>query len=130
MKQRAAELRAEGKKGAKKADALQATLDSIDFTSGLSGGVESFRPGHHFADTSAQAYSLVLNGQSFAGFRYEQTGFVADPYPEYSEAFFGGGYRVLRGGSWATRSRTATATFRNCDFPQRRQIFSGFRVAR
>jgi uncharacterized protein YdhG (YjbR/CyaY superfamily) len=29
MKQRAAELRAEGKKGAKKADALQAALDSI-----------------------------------------------------------------------------------------------------
>jgi uncharacterized protein YdhG (YjbR/CyaY superfamily) len=29
MKQRAAELRAEGKKGAKKADELQATLDSI-----------------------------------------------------------------------------------------------------
>ena len=29
MKQRAAELRAEGRKGAKKADALQATLDSI-----------------------------------------------------------------------------------------------------
>ena len=29
MKQRAAELRAEGKKGAKKADALQATLDAI-----------------------------------------------------------------------------------------------------
>ncbi|HEX3425361.1 MAG TPA: hypothetical protein VHT30_04465 [Acidimicrobiales bacterium] len=29
MKQRAAELRAEGKKGSKKADALQATLDSI-----------------------------------------------------------------------------------------------------
>jgi uncharacterized protein YdhG (YjbR/CyaY superfamily) len=29
MKQRAAELRAEGKKGAKKADALKATLDSI-----------------------------------------------------------------------------------------------------
>ena len=29
MKQRATELRAEGKKGAKKADALQAVLDSI-----------------------------------------------------------------------------------------------------
>jgi hypothetical protein len=29
MKQRAAELRAEGKKGARKADALQAALDSI-----------------------------------------------------------------------------------------------------
>jgi len=30
MKERAAELRAEGKKGAKKADGLQAVLDSID----------------------------------------------------------------------------------------------------
>ena len=30
MKQRAAELRAEGKKGAKKADGLQAVLDSIE----------------------------------------------------------------------------------------------------
>ena len=29
MKQRAAELRAEGKKGAKQADALQAAIDSI-----------------------------------------------------------------------------------------------------
>ena len=29
-------------------------------------------------------------------------GFVAHPYREYSEVFFGDGYRVLRGGSWAT----------------------------
>ena len=29
-------------------------------------------------------------------------GFVAHPYREYSEVFFGGGHRVLRGGSWAT----------------------------
>jgi gamma-glutamyl hercynylcysteine S-oxide synthase len=57
-------------------------------------------------------------------------GFVAHPYPEYSEVFFGSGYRVLRGGSWATRSRVITASFRNWDFPQRRQIFSGFRIAR
>ena len=57
-------------------------------------------------------------------------GFVAHPYPEYSEVFFGGGYRVLRGGSWATRSRVITACFRNWDFPQRRQIFSGIRIAR
>src|SRR6201996_3515928 len=56
-------------------------------------------------------------------------GFVADPYREYSEVFFGGGYRVLRGGSWATRARLATATFRNWDYPQRRQIFAGVRVA-
>jgi iron(II)-dependent oxidoreductase len=56
-------------------------------------------------------------------------GFVAHPYREYSEVFFGDEYRVLRGGSWATRSRIATPTFRNWDLPQRRQIFSGVRLA-
>jgi len=56
-------------------------------------------------------------------------GFVPHPYREYSEVFFGEHYRVLRGGSWATRSRVATATFRNWDYPQRRQIFAGIRVA-
>jgi iron(II)-dependent oxidoreductase len=56
-------------------------------------------------------------------------GFAAHPYPEYSEVFFGGDYKVLRGGSWATRARVCTPTFRNWDHPQRRQIFSGFRVA-
>ena len=57
-------------------------------------------------------------------------GFVAHPYPEYSEVFFGDDYRVLRGGSWATRARVITPTFRNWDYPQRRQIFAGFRIAR
>ena len=56
-------------------------------------------------------------------------GFRAYPYREYSEVFFRKGYRVLRGGSWATRSRVATTTFRNWDLPQRRQIFSGVRLA-
>jgi len=56
-------------------------------------------------------------------------GFVADPYPEYSEVFFGPRYRVLRGGSWATRERVATTSFRNWDLPERRQIFSGIRLA-
>jgi gamma-glutamyl hercynylcysteine S-oxide synthase len=57
-------------------------------------------------------------------------GFVAFPYREYSEVFFGGDYRVLRGGSWATHPRVATPTFRNWDHPQRRQIFSGLRIAK
>ena len=57
-------------------------------------------------------------------------GFRAHPYREYSEVFFGGGFKVLRGGSWATRPSVARATFRNWDFPQRRQIFAGFRCAR
>jgi iron(II)-dependent oxidoreductase len=56
-------------------------------------------------------------------------GFVAHPYREYSEVFFGTEYKVLRGGSWATRARVATPTFRNWDLPQRRQIFAGVRLA-
>ncbi len=57
-------------------------------------------------------------------------GFVAYPYPEYSETFFGTEYKVLRGGSWATRPGAIRNTFRNWDYPIRRQIFSGFRCAR
>ncbi len=57
-------------------------------------------------------------------------GFVAYPYREYSEVFFGEDYRVLRGGSWATHPRVASRTFRNWDLPQRRQIFAGLRPAR
>ena len=57
-------------------------------------------------------------------------GFRAHPYPEYSEVFFDKGYRVLRGGSWAADPVVATPTFRNWDLPQRRQIFSGVRLAR
>jgi gamma-glutamyl hercynylcysteine S-oxide synthase len=57
-------------------------------------------------------------------------GFVARPYREYSEVFFGDGYRVLRGGSWATSPRVKTLTFRNWDLPERRQIFAGLRLAR
>ena len=57
-------------------------------------------------------------------------GFSAFPYAEYSEAFFGDDYRVLRGGSWFTDPLVARPTFRNWDLPQRRQIFSGLRCAR
>ena len=57
-------------------------------------------------------------------------GYRTFPYPEYSELFFGPDYKVLRGGSWATRPGAIRNTFRNWDYPIRRQIFSGFRVAR
>jgi gamma-glutamyl hercynylcysteine S-oxide synthase len=55
--------------------------------------------------------------------------FKSFPYKEYSEEFFGPKYKVLRGGSWATRPGAIRNTFRNWDFPIRRQIFSGFRCA-
>ncbi|HEY7876687.1 MAG TPA: ergothioneine biosynthesis protein EgtB [Gemmatimonadaceae bacterium] len=57
-------------------------------------------------------------------------GFESFPYREYSEVFFGSEYKVLRGGSWATRAGAIRNTFRNWDYPIRRQIFSGFRCAR
>ena len=62
----------------------------------------------------------------FAGY----PGFVARPYREYSEVFFGDRYRVLRGSSWATEERVRSTTFRNWDLPQRRQIFAGVRLAK
>jgi iron(II)-dependent oxidoreductase len=57
-------------------------------------------------------------------------GFRAWPYREYSEVFFGPEYKVLRGGSFAVSPVAARGTFRNWDYPIRRQIFSGFRTAR
>jgi len=57
-------------------------------------------------------------------------GFAAFPYREYSEVFFGHEYKVLRGGSFGTDRVACRGTFRNWDFPIRRQIFSGFRCAR
>jgi iron(II)-dependent oxidoreductase len=81
----------------------------------------------------AQAEALEAVGRvwewtrsSFGGY----PGFVAHPYREYSEVFFGDRYRVLRGGSWATDARVANPRFRNWDLPQRRQIFAGLRLAR
>ncbi|MFI6071889.1 ergothioneine biosynthesis protein EgtB [Actinoplanes sp. NPDC051343] len=57
-------------------------------------------------------------------------GFVPFPYREYSEVFFGREYKVLRGGSFGADRSACRGTFRNWDYPIRRQIFSGFRLAR
>ncbi|MGW4380174.1 ergothioneine biosynthesis protein EgtB [Kitasatospora sp. NPDC004531] len=57
-------------------------------------------------------------------------GFRAWPYREYSEVFFGPEYKVLRGGSFAVAPVACRGTFRNWDYPIRRQIFAGFRTAR
>ncbi len=54
-------------------------------------------------------------------------GFVRDPYEEYSEPWFGS-RKVLRGGSWATRSRMIRNTWRNFFTPDRRDVFGGFRT--
>ncbi len=57
-------------------------------------------------------------------------GFEVFPYAEYSKVFFGEDYYVLRGGSFGTDRAACRGTFRNWDYPIRRQIFAGFRTAR
>jgi iron(II)-dependent oxidoreductase len=57
-------------------------------------------------------------------------GFTAWPYREYSEVFFGSEYKMLRGGAFGVAPVACRGTFRNWDYPIRRQIFAGFRTAR
>ncbi|MDQ6805009.1 MAG: SUMF1/EgtB/PvdO family nonheme iron enzyme, partial [Actinomycetota bacterium] len=92
---------------------------------GLHANVDLFAPGPEPADAlpaSASPYGCLSmigdvwewTSSVFAGY----PGFTAHPYREYSEVFFGHGYRVLRGGSWASRRRISTPTFRNWDHPE------------
>jgi ergothioneine biosynthesis protein EgtB len=54
-------------------------------------------------------------------------GFQAFPYRGYSEVYFDGQHRVLRGGSWATRPWALRGPLRNWYYPHVREIFAGFR---
>ncbi len=56
-------------------------------------------------------------------------GFRPHPYRGYSEPYFDGRHRVLRGGSFATDPAIARPTFRNWYVPETRQIFAGLRLA-
>jgi ergothioneine biosynthesis protein EgtB len=56
-------------------------------------------------------------------------GFQPYPYVGYSQVFFDGQHRVLRGGSWATRPWALRNSFRNWYYPTMRQLFAGFRCA-
>jgi gamma-glutamyl hercynylcysteine S-oxide synthase len=56
-------------------------------------------------------------------------GFTPMIYERYSQPFFDGDHKVLRGGSWAVAAGILRPSFRNWDHPIRRQIFSGVRLA-
>ncbi len=97
--------------------------------------------GNHFWNTTpvgsfpdgASAYGcLDMTGNvwewtsdAFAGF----PGFEAFPYPEYSETWFDGDHRVLKGGSWATRPSVLRTSFRNFFRRHFRIAFAGLRCA-
>nr|WP_290227638.1 SUMF1/EgtB/PvdO family nonheme iron enzyme [Trichocoleus desertorum] len=56
-------------------------------------------------------------------------GFEFYPYRGYSQVYFDGQHRVLRGGSWVTRPWGLRSAFRNWYDPGTRQILAGFRCA-
>ncbi|MEG5136620.1 MULTISPECIES: SUMF1/EgtB/PvdO family nonheme iron enzyme [unclassified Microcoleus] len=56
--------------------------------------------------------------------------FESYPYKGYSELYFDGEHRVLKGGSWATFPQAMRSTFRNWYYPGVRQIIAGFRCAK
>ncbi|NJN04976.1 MAG: ergothioneine biosynthesis protein EgtB [Leptolyngbyaceae cyanobacterium SL_1_1] len=73
------------------------------------------------------AYSLGQVWEWTASWFSAYDGFSAYPYQGYSETYFDGCHRVLRGGSWATRPWARRSTFRNWYQPHVRQAFTGFR---
>ncbi|GAA4359277.1 ergothioneine biosynthesis protein EgtB [Angustibacter luteus] len=83
--------------------------------------------------SGASAYGveqLVGDVWEWTSSRFEPwPGFAPMVYDTYSAPFFGGDFRVLRGGSWAVAPSTVRPSFRNWDLPIRRQIFTGLRLA-
>ena len=97
-------------------------------------GGEALRPAPVGAyPVGASAYGV----EQLIGDVWEWTSSVFEPWPgfapmlyaDYSSPFFGGDYRVLRGGSWAVGGAAIRPSFRNWDHPMRRQIFCGLRLA-
>jgi iron(II)-dependent oxidoreductase len=106
------------------ADPARANLDQLAYGPASAGA---------YADGASRWGAVQMLGDVWewtaSGFE-AYPGFAAFPYPEYSEVFFGGDYRILRGGSWAARRNVVRPSFRNWDHPYRQQIFAGFRCAR
>jgi gamma-glutamyl hercynylcysteine S-oxide synthase len=87
---------------------------------------------------SAILYEGFANGCcDMLGNVWEWTASTFDAYPEfesypykgYSQVYFDGEHRVLKGGSWATPPQTLRSSFRNWYHPGVRQIIAGFRCA-
>jgi iron(II)-dependent oxidoreductase len=104
--------------------ALDANVDQLAFDTAPTGTFP-------FNVSAIGCYGMIGDVWEWTSSDFEpHPGYEVFPYPEYSQVFFGSEYKVLRGGSWATRPGAIRGTFRNWDYPIRRQIFSGFRCAR
>jgi iron(II)-dependent oxidoreductase len=104
--------------------ASRANLDQLAFGTAEAGAYPEHASTYGAQQMLGDVWEWTSSGfDSYGGFR-------AFPYSEYSEPFFGGPFKVLKGGSWATQPHAVTTAFRNWDYPERRQIFAGFRCAR
>ena len=114
---------AEWEKAAGGSRAAEANLDQLGFGCAPAGAHAAGESSHGVRQALGDVWEWTASGfEPYPGFK-------AFPYREYSQDFFGGPFRVLRGGSWATQRGAVTSTFRNWDYPRRRQIFAGFRCA-
>jgi len=89
------------------ADPDRANLDHLAFACAPAGA---------YADGASHCGAVQMLGDVWewtASDFVAYPGFEAFPYPEYSEVFFSDGYRVLRGGAWATRRDVIRPSFRN-----------------
>lgn len=59
---------------------LAEVMDSMTFESGLSSSM-TWSADKHYANSSAQAFEIVISGGGFGGFRSAQTGWILDPEP-------------------------------------------------
>ena len=86
------------------------------------------RRGFRWGDVWEWTASTFQPYQSSLGFPAGSgsSGFRPDPYVDYSQPWFGT-HKVLRGGSFATRARMKSPTYRNFYLPERDDVFCGFR---
>ncbi|MDX2099632.1 MAG: SUMF1/EgtB/PvdO family nonheme iron enzyme [Leptolyngbyaceae cyanobacterium bins.59] len=88
--------------------------------------VQAFPEGQSFYG----CYDLLGNVWEWTASWFEgYAGFTHFPYPGYSQVYFDGQHRVLRGGSWVTRPWAMRSAFRNWYHPGTRELFAGFRCA-
>jgi iron(II)-dependent oxidoreductase len=89
-------------------------------------------PAGAYADGCADCGAVQMIGDVWEWTSSDFTaypGFEAFPYPEYSEVWFDGDHRVLKGGSWATRASLLRTSFRNFFRRHFRIAFAGIRLA-
>jgi iron(II)-dependent oxidoreductase len=100
-------------------------LASLDFRAGWPVDVRA----HAAGDSPAGCRQMIGNVWEWVADTFRPyPGFVAGPYREYSEPYFGS-KKVLRGGCWTTRSALIRPAYRNFFLPHRRNLFAGFRTA-